>query len=298
MKVLITGGSGLIGHKLTKKLLDEGIEVVHLTRHKNSKSGVKTFVWNWENETIDLKCFKGVTHIVHLAGANISDKPWTMKRKRFLIKSRVETTRLLSRSIYENDIPIKAFISASGIGYYGAITSDTIYSEKDSSNDDFISKCSVFWEEAADLFNNKCRVVKVRTGVVLDKEQGALPKITSSIKSGLGAPLGKGDQYMPWIHIDDIVNLYYYALKEDLEGIYNAVASQHITNKELTYSIAKTIGRKIRLPKIPGFLIKMIYGEMANIILLGSRVSNSKIKKHGFKFEYDKLNKALKDIYK
>lgn len=297
MKVLITGGSGLIGVKVTSLLQEQGIEVVHLTRSKNSKSGVKTYEWNWENGTIDKNCLTGVSHIIHLAGSGIADKSWTMKRKRELIKSRVETARLLYKIVEEENHSLEAFISASGIGYYGAITNDKIYREEDEPHNDFIAKCCIYWEEAADLFNNNCRVVKLRTGMVLDKNQGGLPKISRSINLGLGAPLGTGNQFVPWIHINDIAQLYLYALKNNIEGSFNAIASQHISNKELTFAIAKTLNKKIRFKRIPSIVIKGVYGELSGIVLEGSRVDNKKIIDTGFNFKYNSIDSALSAIY-
>jgi len=296
MKVLITGGSGLIGYKITKLLLERNIEVVHLTRHRNSRSGVKTYEWNWENGTIDFKCFADVTHIIHLAGAGIAEKAWTTRQKRFLIKSRVHTTRLLFDNIHALD-KLEAFISASGIGYYGARNSDEIFTSESDPHNDFIAKCCIQWEKAADLFTPVARVVKLRTGIVLDKENGAIPKMSSSIKMGLGAPLGSGDQYMPWIHINDVANLYIHALTSDMNGAYNAVSAEHTTNKELTQALAIQLNKKIRLKRIPPFFIKTVYGEMADLFLKGSRVSNQKLLKSGFVFEYPDLKGALKNIF-
>ena len=297
MKVLITGGSGLIGSKITELLLKKNITVVHLTRHRNSKSGVKTYVWDWEKGTIDLKCFNEVTHIIHLAGAGIADKAWTTKRKRFLIKSRVHTTRLLFKHIEALE-KLESFISASGIGYYGARSSEEIFTTSSQPHTDFIAKCCIQWENSADLFKPFARVVKFRTGIVLDKDNGALPKMSSSIKLGLGAPLGNGGQYMPWIHIEDIANLYIYALTNEMSGAYNAVSSQHATNKELTQEIAIQLNKKIRLKRVPSFFIKTIYGEMADLLLKGRRVSSQGLLKSGFKFSYPDLKSALQNIFK
>ena len=298
MKVLVTGGSGLLGREITKKLLAQNIEVVHLTRTKNSASGVKTYEWDWENNLIDEACFNGVTHIIHLAGAGIADKPWTMKRKRTIVKSRVLTARLIHQKITQLNIPIKAFISASGIGYYGAITNENIYTEEDKPFDDFIAQCCKQWEEAADLFESHTRVIKLRLGIILDKDKGALPKILSLINKGIGAPIGKGKQYMPWIHIDDAAELFIYCLKnEKINGLFNAVATQHTNNSEFTHSLAKANNKKIRLPNVPAFIMKGLYGELADILLYGARVDNSKIIRNGFEFKFHSLEKALENIY-
>ena len=298
MKILITGGSGLVGSALTKKLLDNKIEVVHLTRSKSSKFNIKNYEWDWRKGEIDTRCFNEVTHIVHLAGAGIADKPWTTKRKKTIIKSRVLTTRLLLESIKRNGINIESFISASGSGYYGAQSNEKIYSEEDTSHNDFLGNCCKQWENSVEEFRETCRVVKFRLGVILDKSHGALPKISGIIKKGLGSPLGTGKQYMPWIHIEDAVNLFYNAIFDDkINGTYNAAASEHINNSELTEKIAHVLNKKIRLPNVPSFVLKFLYGELSDTILKGVRISNKKIKQKGFNFKFDSLEEALNQIY-
>jgi len=298
MKVLISGGSGLIGRSITKELINQNISVVHLTRNCNSLAGVKTYEWDWEKGQIDTSCFNDVTHIIHLAGAGIADKPWTMRRKRFIVKSRVHTARLLNEKVNELNIPIKAFISASGTGYYGARTKDNIYNENDTPYKDFIAECCVQWEEAADLFKSNSRVVKFRLGIVLNKDEGALPKLSSFIKKGVGSAIGSGKQYMPWIHLDDTVNLFVEAIKnENMDGVYNAVAPDHRTNKEFTIELAKALNKKVRVPNVPPFVLKTIYGELADILLYGSRVSAEKLLNEGFQFTYEDLKSALTEIY-
>ena len=298
MKVLISGGSGLIGRSITKELINQNISVVHLTRNCNSISGVKTYEWDWEKGQIDTQCFKDVTHIIHLAGAGIADKPWTMSRKRMIVKSRVHTARLLHAKVKELEIPIKSFISASGTGYYGARTKDNIFKENDTPYHDFIAECCLQWEEAADLFNANARVVKFRLGIVLNKDEGALPKLSSFIKKGIGSAIGTGKQYMPWIHLEDTVSLFVHAIKnEKMEGTYNAVAPDHQTNKEFTIELAKALNKKIRVPNVPAFVLKTIYGELADILLYGSRVSAEKLLNEGFDFKYKNLESALTEIY-
>lgn len=299
MKVLITGGSGLIGGHLTKLLIKNNIEVVHLTRKKNSKYGIKTYEWDWTKNKIDENCFNNVDSIVHLAGAGIADKPWTMKRKHIIIKSRVNSAKLLFDRVKDLKIPINSFISASGVGYYGAINSNKTFIETDNPYTDFIAKSCIYWEKSADKFKElNTRVVKLRTGLVLDKNQGALPKIDKTIKLGIGSPIGTGKQSVPWIHINDIAMLYFNAIYDNnYSGVYNAVSPEFVNNKELTMNIAKILGKRIILPNVPSFVLKTIYGELANIVLNGSNVSADKLLSIGFKFKYPALKDALEDIY-
>ncbi len=298
MKVLITGGSGLIGSRITELLLAKNIKVVHLTRALNSKFGIKTFKWDWEKKEIDERCFEGVTDIIHLAGAGIADKPWTMARKHEIIQSRVFSANLIFEKVQKLGVKLNSYISASGIGYYGAVDSTNIYTEKDDSYNDFIAKSCVYWERSADQFESITRVVKLRTGVVLAKDKGALPKISKTIKLGIGSPIGTGKQAFPWIHIDDIANLYLEVLfNTEYKGVYNAVAPSQIDNASLTIAIAKVLKKKLFLPNVPAFVLKFIYGELADLILNGGMVSPEKLQNKGFKFKFNTIEEALVDIY-
>jgi hypothetical protein len=300
MKVLITGGSGLIGSRLTSLLKEKNIEVVHLSRSPSSKFGIKVYQWDWKKKEIDENCFNGVTDIVHLAGAGIADKPWTMSRKHEIIKSRVETANLIFDSLKKLKHPLNSYISASGIGYYGAITKDKIFTESDEPHDDFIAKSCIYWEKSADQFSDiASRVVKLRTGVVLDKNSGALAKIAKPVKFGVGSPIGTGKQAMPWIHIEDMAHLYLETLLENTyNGVYNAVAPEQVNNEEVTKEIATVLNKPLFLPKVPAFVLRTVYGELSDIVLKGSQVSSEKLTKLGFQFQYPTLKEALREIYK
>ena len=298
MKILITGGSGLLGSALTKKLLKNNIEVVHLTRNKSSKNDVKNYLWNWQKNEIDENCFIGVTHIIHLAGAGIAEKAWTQKRKEQIVKSRVLTTRLLYSKTTQLNLPISAFIAASAVGIYGAQISEKVFNEEDQPFEDFMGNCCKQWENSVDKFEKTCRVVKLRLGVILDKNQGALPKIANMVKNGIGSPLGDGQQFMPWIHIEDAVNIFFESiLNEKISGTFNTVSNDYITNSELTKKIGKVFNKKLWLPNVPSFVLKFIYGEMSDTILKGVKVSNEKLKKIELKLKYEKIEDALLEIY-
>ncbi|MCH2215995.1 MAG: TIGR01777 family oxidoreductase [Flavobacteriales bacterium] len=298
MKVLITGGTGLIGTELTKLLLASSHEVRLLSRRKGSQNGIQHFQWNPARGEMDPEAIAGVEAIVHLAGAGIADSRWTESRKRVIVDSRVATANLLFEKIKEFNPPLRAFISASGISYYGLVTSDKIYEESDYPSSDFVGECCILWEKAADQFSSLARVVKLRTGIVLSSNGGALEKIAQPIKFGLGARLGSGEQWVPYIHIEDLCKIYLEVLEnEEWEGVYNAVNGDHVTNSELTEAVAKTLNKPLLLPNIPNFVLKMVFGEMANLILEGSRISAAKIKTQGFSFEHQTLEDSLHDIY-
>ncbi len=298
MKILISGGSGLIGSALTNLLLANGHEVNHLSRSKSSENDIPTFVWDVEKGEIDDAAFQGVEAIIHLAGAGIADGRWTEQRKKIIIDSRVESANLLYRKAKELNAPLKVFVSASGISYYGMDTTEKIYSETDPPSDDFIGTCCVLWEKAADQFSDLARVVKLRTGIVLAANGGALEKIAQPVKFGFGAPLGSGDQWVPYIHIDDLCAMYLAAIEnESYHGVYNAVNGDHVTNKDLTKETAKALKKPLWLPNVPSFVLRAVFGEMGRLILEGSRASAKKIKSAGFQFKYNTLRDALRNIY-
>ena len=294
--VLITGANGILAKQLAAKL-ESRYTVRFLTRkvsHKNE------YLWDISKQYIDPKALLNVNHIVHLAGASIADKRWTKDRKELIIASRVDSANLLLSELQKNKITVESFISASAIGYYGTETTETIYEETSPHGDGFLSNVCVQWEQSALEFkrkNSAKRVAIVRIGVVLDQHEGALQKILQPIKLGLGAPVGSGNQYMPWIHIEDLVSAFNYIIEnQQLSGIFNAVSPQHLTNREVTKSIAEHIGKPLILPNVPKFAMKLLFGEMAVILLEGSRVSSKKIMDAGFTFKYEKIDAALKNL--
>ncbi|REC74463.1 TIGR01777 family protein [Chryseobacterium elymi] len=296
--VLITGAGGMIAQNLSKKLENE-YTIRFLTRKKRRDN---EFEWNIKDGTMDESALENVSHIIHLAGANISEKRWTKERKRELISSRVDSAALLLKTLKKKKIKLKSFISASGINYYGTVTTDKVYTEKDPPGNDFLSEVVVLWERSADDFKEQNlaeRVVKVRTAVVLSKENGALKKMVPTIKYGIGSALGSGKQYMPWIHIDDICSVYLAALKNsDMGGAYNAVSPQHTTNENLTKKIAEVLKKPLFMPNVPAFVLKLIFGELADALLEGSRASSQKIQDTGFQFKFPDLEGALENLLK
>lgn len=293
-KVLITGGSGLIGRRLSFLLKSRGYEVRILSRSNNPKNNYKTFVWNVSEQYINDSAFEGLNHIIHLAGAGIADKRWSEKRKKEIIASRVASTNLLYNTVKRLKIPLNSFISASATGYYGAVTSETIFEEKDKPAKDFLGKVCSLWEDSIFQFNEiKIRTVALRTGIVLSKDGGALKKMKTPIITSLG----NGKQYMPWIHIDDLCELYIKAIEdEQFKGAFNAVSPEHISNLSFSKKISKIFNYPFLALGAPSFILQIVFGEMSTIILNGSRISANKIKQAGFKFKFENLEKALKNL--
>jgi uncharacterized protein len=294
--VLITGGSGLIGRYLTSLLLHEGYNVSHLSRKAGYFDKVKVFQWDPERKIIDPDLFEGIDYVVHLAGANIGEKRWTKKRKEEIIGSRVDSVRFLYETITENRIKLLAFISASAVGYYGLKTSNKIFIEEDLPSTDFIGTTCWLWEETADLFINiSNRVVKIRTAVVIEKEDSALSKLMKPGKFGFLVQTGNGLQYMPWIHINDLCSIYLKAIEDStIIGAYNAVSPQHVTHKNFIGTLSKVMQKPIFPIAVPAFILKIILGEMSDIILNGSRVSSEKLQKTGYWFIFSNLEDALR----
>ena len=291
---MITGGSGLIGRRLSFLLKSRGYEVRILSRSNNPKNSHKTFVWNISEKTINDSAFEDLNHIIHLAGAGIADKRWSEKRKKKIIASRVASTNLLYNTVKRLKTPLDSFISASATGYYGAITSETIFEEKDKPAKDFLGKVCSLWEDSIFQFNEiKIRTVALRTGIVLSKDGGALKKMKTPIITSLG----NGKQYMPWIHIDDLCELYIKAIEDqEFKGAFNAVSSEHISNLSFSKKVSKIFNHPFLAVGTPSFILQIVFGEMSTIILNGSRISANKIKQAGFKFKFENLEKALKNL--
>ncbi|MDP6922739.1 MAG: TIGR01777 family oxidoreductase [Lutibacter sp.] len=292
--VLISGGTGFIGKSLQKKLHQKGHRVKVLSRYRSNNSS--HYYWDVAAGFVEEAALQNTDFIIHLAGAGIADKRWTIRRKAVLTESRVDSAKLLLEKVRTLGLPIQGFIAASGIGYYGANTTDKIYSEGDEAGKDFLGTLCEEWEVASLAFEaSGIRTAIFRTGIVFANEQGAFQKINNLIRKGLGAPLGTGQQYMPWIHLEDLCTMYVTAVEDPgIRGIYNAVAPEHLTNKALTLLLSASLNRKIWLPAVPSCLLRLRYGEMADLLLEGSRVSATKIQEAGIDFNYPTLGKALK----
>jgi uncharacterized protein (TIGR01777 family) len=296
--ILITGGTGLIGGKLTKQLLAKEYQVSHLSRERGKDPQVKTFLWDVDKGTIDEQCIDGVDIIVHLAGAAIADKPWTKERKKLIIDSRTKSIGLIYQLLKNKTNQVKKVVSASGIGYYGD-KGDELLTEDSEPAHDFLGTCCIAWEQAVDEGKAlRLSLVKFRTGVVLTKDGGALPQLAKPIKYGVGTPIGSGKQWVPWIHWQDVVDMYIHGIEnENFTGVYNMVAPNQINNIQMTAAIAKQLHKPLWLPQMPAFILKLIMGEMSSFVLSSTRVSSKKVEDAGFTFKYPDISAALREIY-
>lgn len=299
MRILITGATGLIGSELVLLLLQNGISVHYLTTSKRkieNQPNYKGFFWNPKLGIIDENCLMGVDAIIHLAGASIS-KRWTKSYKQEIIESRIFSSNLLFKIVKENPNQVKQIISASGTAIYPN-SSSTVYAEDSKTIvDNFLSNVVLKWEESVDKFQSlNIKVCKLRTGVVFSDKGGALLEIVKPIKLGLGSPFGDGKQVQSWIHLHDLVTMYLFAVENSLEGVYNAVAPHPITNSELTKNIAAILEKPLFMPNIPKFVMKLILGDMHELLFDNKKISAQKIINAGFVFQYLTSEKALKDI--
>ena len=303
MNVLITGGSGLVGTRLTEILLERGFTVSHLTRKVEEKSvggkPIKTHLWDIKKGIINEKALLEADYLVHLAGAGIADENWSEERKKEIIESRTKSIDLIVSKL--NTLPHRliSFVSASGIGYYGADTGNEHISEQHKSGNDFVADCCIQWEAAADKIQALgIRTVKLRTGIVLSEKGGALPKLTQPVRWGVGAALGTGKQWQSWIHLDDLCELFIKSLTDQqMTGVYNAVAPNPVTNHDLTKISAQVLNRPFWMPNVPAFALKLVFGEMASIVLGGNYVLNQRIKlETDFDYKFVEVRAALTDL--
>lgn len=296
--ILVTGATGLVGKKLVPLLLRQGHRVSVLSRKKSEIPGAEVYLWDVKAQTIDSGAFEGIDTVLHLAGEAIADKKWTPQHKQEVIDSRVKSTQLLYQTIKDTKAPVTSFVSASAIGYYGD-RGEEILTETSEPGQGFLADCCVLWEEAVNEgIAMGIRVVKIRVGLVLSQEDGALAALEKPIKYFAGAPLGSGKQWMPWIHLDDMANIFAKAINDEaMVGAYNGCSPVPVTNKLFTKSIAKQLRRPVWPIHVPAFILKLALGEMSVMPLMSSNTSSQKLLDAGYKFAYLNLDSALQSIY-
>lgn len=299
MKILITGATGMIGGELVSKFHELGVAINYLTTAKDKiekREEYQGFYWNPSQQEIDLDCFKDVSVIINLVGANVASR-WTSTYKQEIIDSRVQSAQTLMKGLQAIDHQIEYLISASAIGVYPDSLTKLYEEDETKLNDEFIGAVVQQWEKSVNKFKDLgIKVAKLRIGLVLSDQGGALEKMKQPIDYYAGAPLGSGNQWQSWIHVDDLCEMFIHCIKEQEEGVFNAVAPNPVNNKELTLAIAKTLNKPIILPNVPAFVLKLMLGEMASIVLSSQYVSCKKIESTGFQFTYTYLNNALDNL--
>lgn len=299
MKILITGATGLIGSDLVALLLQNGVAIHYLTTSKNkieSKPNYHGFYWNPNQGIIDENALMGVDAIIHLAGATIANR-WTPSYKQEIIESRILSSNVLFKALKENPHSVKQIISASAIGIYPSSLTKLYTEDETEVDESFLGKVVAKWEESVNKFKLlNIKVCKIRTGLVLSNKGGALVEMVKPVKLGLGSPFGSGKQIQSWIHIHDLVEIYLFTVQNQLEGAYNAVAPNPVTNKKVVQEIATILNKPFFMPSIPQFLMKLVLGEMHLILFASQNVSCKKIEKEGFNFQYKMIDKALKQL--
>ncbi len=299
--VLITGATGLIGQEIVNICHHQNMTVHYLTTSKHkikSTSNYKGFYWNPETKDIDITCFDGVSAIINLVGASIS-KRWTATYKKEILTSRIQSTQLLLDTITSHNKPITHMVSASAIGIYPNSLTNYYSEEEEQVSDSFLGEVVAQWEAAVDQFSTLgITVAKLRIGLVLSKDGGALPEIVKPIRFGAGAAFGTGEQWQSWIHVNDLARMFVFVLSHNLDGVYNGVAPNPVSNTQLTKAVAECLGKPLVLPNIPKFAMKIALGEMSMLLFESQRVSASKIKDAGFVFEFQNIRTALNAIYK
>ena len=294
-KIIITGGTGLVGKRLTILLKEKGYEVNILCRNPKQPNEYK---WNIEANFIDEKVFENAIAIIHLAGAGVADKRWTDERKQEIIDSRVKSTQLLFQYLAEGKHQIQSFISASAVGFYGDRKNELL-TEASSNGTGFLAEVCQLWEnEVEKIASINIAVSKIRIGIVLSKDGGALPKLDFPIRFGIGAYIGNGKQFVPWIHIDDLCQIFYHLFEhKNQNSTYNACAPDVKTNKEMSKTIAHVLHRPFIPFPAPEFVLKTVMGEMATMLLMSNNCTSKKIQQTGFVFQFPTLEKALENIY-
>ncbi len=294
-KILITGGTGLVGKALIPLLIKDGHSISVLSRTKSHPSDHTVFTWDYETDHLEDGALNGVDTIIHLAGAGVADEKWSQQRKNVILESRTQTSRLLYDKLKSSEHSVKTIIAASAIGIYGSGNNPAMMMEDSPTGSDFLAHVTDAWEASTRRFKElEVRLVQLRIGVVLSNKGGALVELT---KPPVAAPLGNGRQFMSWIHIDDVCGMIKFLFDNDgLEGPFNIVGPRPLTNREFTREAAKTFGKTYLPIPVPKLVLKLMLGEMASIVLGGSKVSSTKIQEAGYQFKFPKLQGALQDL--
>lgn len=299
MRVLITGATGLIGKEITRLCQLRGMGVNYLTTSRSKirkEQNYHGFYWNPAKGEIDKECFREVGVIINLAGENVFQR-WTKAGKKRILNSRLQSAELLYQSLKEHDHQVDHLISSSAIGFYPSSYQKMYYEDHQEPDSGFLGKVVVAWEKANEKLSELgIKVAVVRTGLVLANKEGALPQMQMPFKYNVGSPLGNGNQWQSWIHITDVARIYLHILENGLTGIYNAVAPNPLRNYQIMEDVGASMGKKMWMPKVPALALKLVMGEMSDMVLSSQLVASKKIEDSGFNFQYTSLTKALEDL--
>ena len=300
MKVVITGGSGLIGRTLCKQLVGKGHDVAILSRNPDRVSGLPAGVqvvgWDGRSSRGWEHLVDGADAVINLAGANLADGRWTAARKREILESRLNAGRAVVEAVSKARRKPRVVIQASAVGYYGS-RSEAEVTEESGAGNDFPAQVCVEWEASTQPVEAMgVRRIVVRTGVVMSTEGGALPRMALPFKLFAGGPVGTGKQYFPWIHIEDEARAIIWLMERGTSGIYNLTGPQPLTNKEFSSFLGRAMGRPSALPA-PSFALKALFGEMSTILLDGQRATPHRLLTEGFEFRYRGAEPALRDLF-
>lgn len=299
IRILIAGGSGLLGMRLSKILSENGHEVFHLSRQPDSNTPYKTLAWNPSAGEIDESCLPEIDFIINLAGAGIAERLWTDSRKKLIISSRVDSTMLFKKLIADGKMPkLKAYISASAIGFYGNRGEELLFEHIEPGSSGFLPEVVKAWEDSIlQIKETGVRTVAFRIGIVLSTKGGALPKMMLPVKLLTAPVFGAGNQWVSWIHIDDLCRMITMAVENpSLSGIYNAVSPNPARNKDLMKAIKQVQNLPAILVSIPEWLLRTIMGALADTVLDSTQVSSALIQNKGFEFKFPELIPALDDL--
>ena len=296
-KVLITGGSGLVGRRLSQLLIDKGYQVRHLSRTPKDKGDIKVFKWDIKNNYIDPEALQGVDIVVHLAGADIMEKRWNPERKKMLLSSRTESLELLYNYLDKNEHQVKTLISSSAQGYYTP-NQNKMLTEDESAGVGYMGQLSLAWEQAAYKWENLgIRVAINRIGLVMASDGGVMEILVKPIKKGFASYFGKGTMMYPWIHIDDLSGMMIYEMENDnIKGSFNAASPNAVTQKAMNQALAKQLNKKIFSFPMPIFILRLMMGERFGVMVDSFHLSADKIQKTGFSFQYPSLEDGLSDL--
>ena len=294
-KVLIGGGSGLIGKRLTALLLEKGYDVAWLSRSDTPVDGINSYLWDPVQGKMDEKALENCVAIINLAGESIVNHAWTTSYRKKVIESRTHSARCIINALKENKNQISVLISSSAIGFYGD-RKDEIMTEESIMGNGFLTQSTAEWEKAYQ--DSSIRTILFRIGVVLSKNGGALKEMSASIPVGICPVLGNGKQIISWIHIDDICLQMIHGIEnENMQGIYNGVSPSPSPQRAFILAIRKHLNKWSIPISIPSFILKLLMGERSSIVLNSSNVSSEKIKRSGYDFKFPTLESALISIY-